>query len=192
MSDPDGMTTAGLMPFDLGSDVLQTPCLLLDEARLRANLERMHARLARLGVTLRPHMKTAKSLDVARIAMRGPEGPAIVSTLREAEYLAEGGVRDMIYGVGIAPAKLARVSAIRANGVDLAVILDSLEQADAVAEHAGRTGDPIPVLIEVDADGHRSGVAPSDAASLLAIGGRLWRAGRSCAACCSTRATATP
>ena len=158
---------------------LQTPCLLLDEARLRANVARMRAHLDPLGVAFRPHLKTAKSLDVARIAMTGTAGPATVSTLREAEYFAEGGVRDMIYAVGIAPAKLARVSAIRTGGADLAVILDSLEQAEAVAAHAGSSGDPLPVLIEVDADGHRSGVAPTDKDTLVAIGRRLTAAGAS-------------
>jgi D-serine deaminase-like pyridoxal phosphate-dependent protein len=151
-------------------DTLQTPCLLLDEPRLRANVARMKTHLAGLGVAFRPHLKTAKSLDVARIAMTSPEGPAIVSTLREAEYFAEGGVRDMVYGVGIAPGKLARVSAIRARGVDLAVILDSIEQAEAVAAHIRDTGDRVPVLIEVDADGHRSGISPDDGATLVTVG----------------------
>ncbi|MBR0880601.1 alanine racemase [Bradyrhizobium liaoningense] len=161
------------MPMPANLLDLETPCLLLDEQRLRANVARMKAHLAPLGVAFRPHLKTAKSLDVARIAMISATGPATVSTLREAEYFAAGGVRDMIYAVGIAPAKLARVSAIRATGADLAVILDSLEQADAVAAHAARTGEAIPALIEVDADGHRSGVAPTDAATLVAIGKRL-------------------
>ncbi len=163
-------------------DTLHTPCLLLDEARLRANAARMRAHLAGLGVALRPHLKTAKSLAVGRIAMTSPEGPAIVSTLREAEYFAEGGVRDMIYGVGIAPAKLPRVAAIRAGGTDLAIILDSLEQAEAVAAHARTSGDAIPVLIEVDADGHRSGVAPHDGDTLVAIGRTLVAGGATCAA----------
>jgi D-serine deaminase-like pyridoxal phosphate-dependent protein len=158
---------------DATLDALQTPCLLLDEGRLRANVKRMQAHLAHLGVALRPHLKTAKSIDVARIAMTTPEGPAMVSTLREAEYFAAGGVRDMIYGVGIVPAKLARVSAIRAQGVDLAVILDSPEQAEAVAAHASATGDRLPVLIEVDADGHRSGVSPCDTTTLIEIGRTL-------------------
>jgi D-serine deaminase-like pyridoxal phosphate-dependent protein len=109
--------------------------------------------------------------------MISPAGPAMVSTLREAEYFAAGGVRDMIYGVGIAPAKLERVSAIRADGTDLAVILDSYEQAEAIADHVRMIGDRMPVLIEVDADGHRSGVAPSDAATLTAIGRRLVNGG---------------
>ncbi|GJD56549.1 alanine racemase [Methylobacterium dankookense] len=164
-------------PADPARDGLQTPCLLLDAAKVRANVDRMRAHLTGLGVAFRPHLKTAKSLDVARIAMTAPEGPAMVSTLREAEYFAEGGVRDMIYGVGIAPAKLDRVAAIRARGVDLAVILDSLEQADAVAAQARAAGDALPVLIEVDADGHRSGVAPDDTATLVAIGRRLTEGG---------------
>jgi D-serine deaminase-like pyridoxal phosphate-dependent protein len=154
-------------------EALQTPCLLLDEAKVHTNVIRMKSHLGRLGVAFRPHLKTAKALDVARIAMTSLAGPAMVSTLREAEYFAAGGVRDMIYGVGIAPAKLERVSAIRADGTDLAVILDSLEQAEGIAEHIGKTGDRIPVLIEVDADGHRSGVAPTDAATLAALGQRL-------------------
>jgi D-serine deaminase-like pyridoxal phosphate-dependent protein len=166
------------MPNDIQTlDALPTPCLILDEAKLRANVARMKSHLARLGVTLRPHLKTAKALDVARIAMTSPAGPAMVSTLREAEYFAAGGVRDMIYGVGIAPAKLERVSAIRADGTDLAVILDSYEQAEAIADHVRMIGDRMPVLIEVDADGHRSGVAPSDAATLTAIGRRLVNGG---------------
>ena len=159
-------------------ETLQTPCLLLDEARLRANVARMRKHLAGLGVTFRPHLKTTKSLDVARIAMTSPDGPAMVSTLREAEYFAEGGVRDIVYGVGIAPGKLARVTAIRARSVDIAIILDSMEQARrAVTAHVRATGDRIPVLIEVDADGHRSGIAPSDAATLVGIGRHLAEGG---------------
>lgn len=154
-----------------GFDGLETPCLLLDTDRLAANVATMRAGLDRLGVTLRPHLKTAKSLAVARIAMASPSGPATVSTLREAEHFAEGGVRDLIYAVGIAPQKLDRVGAIRRRwDADLAIVLDSAEQADAVASWSRRKDDPLPVLIEVDADGHRSGVDPRDADTLVAIG----------------------
>ncbi|MGH1574573.1 DSD1 family PLP-dependent enzyme [Methylobacterium sp. P31] len=154
-----------------GLDGLETPCLLLDSDRLKTNLAVMRARLDRLGVVLRPHLKTAKSLDVARIAMTSPAGPATVSTLREAAYFAEGGVRDMIYAVGIAPQKLGRVGEIRRRwGTDLAIVLDSPEQAEAVAAWSLSTGDRLPVLIEVDADGHRSGVNPRDSESLVVIG----------------------
>ncbi|MEF2071264.1 DSD1 family PLP-dependent enzyme [Consotaella aegiceratis] len=165
------------MSAALDSDAVQTPCLLLDEGRVRANVEAMRSRLRRLGVSFRPHLKTAKSIDVARIAMETPRGPAMVSTLKEAEYFAEGGVVDMVYGVGIAPGKLDRVSTLRSRGVDLAIVLDSVEQADAVAAHSVRSGDALAVFIEVDADGHRSGVGADDADTLLAIGHRLLAGG---------------
>ena len=157
-----------------GLDALDTPCLILDEGILRANIAGMRARLDRLGVGFRPHLKTAKSIAVARLAMASPAGPATVSTLREAEYFAENGVRDMTYAVGIAPDKLDRVGAIRQRfDADLAIILDSIEQAEAVAAWSAASGDPLPVLIEVDADGHRSGVPSRDAEHLVAIGRRV-------------------
>lgn len=143
-------------------DALTTPCLILDEAKMQANIDRLNDRAAGLGVTMRPHLKTTKSVDCARRTLAGGSGPATVSTLAEAEYFARAGIRDILYGVGIAPRKLPRVTALRANGCDLAVILDSVAQAEAVAAASRRSGDPIPALIEIDSDGHRGGLAPDD------------------------------
>lgn len=149
---------------------LQTPCLLLDQGRLDRNIDRMRRHLAGLGVAFRPHLKTAKSIDVARRAMSRPEGPGMVSTLREAEYFAEHGVRDLTYGVGIVPAKLDRIGAIRRNhGAEVAVILDSVEQAEAIAAWSRTQDRPLPAFIEIDSDGHRAGVDPQDRDGLLAI-----------------------
>ncbi len=177
MTDTIIDAAAPTLPLDLATEALGTPCLLLSERKLRANVNAMRRHLTLLGVAFRPHLKTAKSLDVARIAMTTPEGPAMVSTLREAEYFAEGGIRDIMYGVGIAPAKLPRVTAIRMRGVDLSITLDSVEQARAVVAHVRASGDAVPVLIEVDADGHRSGIAPGDAETLVTIGRLLTQGG---------------
>ncbi len=141
---------------------LDTPALILDEARMLRNVARLRAHLDGLGVTLRPHLKTVKSVDAARRILKDGTGPATVSTLREAEVFAAAGVRDITYAVGIAPAKLDRVLAIRATGCDLAVVLDNADQARAVAEASRRSGDRIPAYIEIDSDGHRSGLAPAD------------------------------
>lgn len=92
--------------------------------------------------------------------MGGSFGPATVSTLKEAEALGAAGVRDILYAVGIAPSKLDRVVGLRRSGIDLSIVLDSLEQARAV-DTAAR-GSPIPVLIEIDCDGHRAGLRPQD------------------------------
>ena len=117
---------------------LATPCLVLDAERMERNIARLKARLDRLGVTLRPHLKTAKSVErrAARhdVAVR----PCNRFDAEEAEQFAAAGVRDIIYAVGIAPAKLPQVLALRAEGVDLTVLLDSVEQAEAVAAGLAR------------------------------------------------------
>ncbi len=148
---------------------LPTPCLVLDADRMDRNIARLRGRLESLGVAARPHLKTGKSVEVARRMMTAPQGPATVSTLAEARRFAEAGVRDITYAVGISPAKLDEVLALRAGGVDLAVTLDSPEQAEAVAA----AGAAIPAFIEIDCDGHRAGVAPGDAARLTAIASAL-------------------
>ncbi|TVV69647.1 alanine racemase, partial [Sphingomonas solaris] len=134
------------------------------------NVARLRARLSRFDVTLRPHLKTGKSVDVARAVMASPAGPATVSTLKEAARFAEAGVRDIIYAVGITPDKLGRVLDLRSGGVDLAVVLDTVEQAEAVAAASREAGVRIPALIEIDCDGHRSGILPTDVEKLTAIG----------------------
>ena len=92
-------------------------------------MERNISRLARhaevLGVALRPHLKTAKSIDVARRLTGGTPGPITVSTLAEAEVFFATGHGDILYAGGIAPQKLKRVQALRQRGCDLVVILDN-------------------------------------------------------------------
>lgn len=143
-------------------EVPSTPCLMLDLERARRNIDRMNDRLRKLGVPLRPHLKTAKCIEVARLLMASHSGPATVSTLAEAEAFASLGVRDILYAVGIVPAKLPRVLSLREEGIDLAIVLDSPDQARAVAEACNKAKVGIPVLIEIDCDGHRSGIRPGD------------------------------
>lgn len=172
---------------------LETPCLVLDQERMGQNIARLGGKIKNLGVHSRPHLKTGKSVEIARMMMDSSIGPATVSTLQEAAQFAEAGVRDMIYDVGIAPAKLPRVLALRKKGVDIAVVLDSVAQAQAVAAASREAGTPIPALIEIDCDGHRSGILPTDREGLIAIAsalqqgaelrGVLTHAGGSYAAC---------
>jgi D-serine deaminase-like pyridoxal phosphate-dependent protein len=155
---------------------LSTPSLLLDEGRMLRNIARLRAHLDTLGVALRPHLKTAKSVDVARRVLTGGNGPATVSTRKEAEVFAAARVRDILYAVSIAPQKLPHVVALRATGCNLTLVLDSAEQAKAVAETSRQAGDAIPVLIEIDSDGHRSGLQADDP-GVIAIGRMLEEGG---------------
>ena len=148
---------------------LETPCLVLDGARMEQNIAGLRRKITDHGVGLRPHLKTVKSVEIARMLMGSSSGPATVSTLQEAAQFAEAGVRDMIYAVGIAPAKIARVLALRKQGVDLAVVLDTVAQAQAVAAASLQGTGAIPALIEIDCDGHRSGILPTDRQGLVTI-----------------------
>lgn len=158
-------------------DQLQTPCLLLDESRMLGNIERLRQHLGRFGVPLRPHLKTAKSLDVALRLMSARSGPAAVSTLREAEYFGAAGMCDLLYTVEITPHKLDRVIAIRGSGIDLSVVIDCAEAAQAVVSKVRETGDRIPAFIEVDSDGHRAGVRQEEGSRLIEIGELLHEGG---------------
>lgn len=157
---------------------LETPALILDEARMTRNIARMQSQLQRLGVGFRPHVKTCKSLEVAQRLTPTQLGPITVSTLREAEQFAAAGYTDILYAVSIAPNKLDHVQRLQAQGVRLSVILDSVEAARCVADHAGRVGGSLDVLIEIDCDSHRAGVKPQ-APELLEIARTLATAGMS-------------
>jgi D-serine deaminase-like pyridoxal phosphate-dependent protein len=147
---------------------LPTPCLVLDRGILERNLRVMASALSRLGVPLRPHMKTAKSIDVARLALAGQPGGITVSTLAEAEYFFGHGLTDILYAVGITPQKLDQVCKLNGAGAQIIVITDDLEMADRIAAHP----EPPRALIEVDSGEERGGVHP-DSDRLLELAGRL-------------------
>lgn len=162
----DGMTAP--VPTSSLQDPL-TPFAVVDRSVIDANVARLAGRLESLNVPLRLHVKTSKSVEVTqRVHLNGPQ-PIAVSTLAEAEYFAEAGYTDILYAVGLAPAKLDRVAALHARGVEAIVLLDSVEQAEAVAAASRVSGHRIPALIEIDCDGHRSGLRP-EAPELLEIG----------------------
>jgi D-serine deaminase-like pyridoxal phosphate-dependent protein len=155
---------------------LATPALLLDKDRLDRNLARLSSRMAARGVVLRPHMKTAKSIDVARRAYCSGPGPITVSTLAEAEYFARHGYLDMTYAVGLAPHTAERAMRLRKAGIDLKVLLDSPEQT-AMLGAAGRAAAVTPsAFIEIDCDGHRGGLTATDP-RLIAVAAALGEAG---------------
>ena len=143
---------------------LETPCLLLDRNRMQANVDRMAARARELGVRLRPHVKTCKSVAIARL-MTDPAQPAItVSTLREAEYFAAAGFSDILYAVSIAPQRMARVLGLLARGANVQVLLDAPGTAHEVGAMAAAAGRTVDAWIEIDVDGHRAGLEADDPA----------------------------
>lgn len=141
---------------------LDTPALILDRGKLARNIERMKSHIEGLGSKLRPHIKTAKSREVARMIFDGGTGPLTVSTLREAEYFFEDGFTDILYAVGMAPHRLERAKRLIEAGCDLKLITDNAAVAGSIAAAGEQAGITFPTLIEIDSDDHRAGLRPGD------------------------------
>jgi len=149
-----------------------TPALMLDEGRVRANIARLRGRLEALGVGFRPHVKTAKCLEVVRMLTAGGVTGLTVSTLREAEEMAAAGFHDLLYTVAVTPNKVARVRRLVETGVRLGVVVDHVAAAQALADAARTWNWPLDVWLEVDSDGHRAGLAP-ESPELAAVAAAL-------------------
>ena len=147
---------------------LGTPSLLLDKGRLMANIARMQVSAERLGVKLRPHLKTLKSAQAAEALIAAGASGITVSTLKEAAYFLDHGITDITYAVGMVPAKLAQAASLMADGADLKIMTDNLEVAQAIATAADQTGVPYRLLVEVDCGDHRGGLQ-ADSEDLLQI-----------------------
>lgn len=149
-----------------------TPSLILDRGKLTRNCGRMTAKCRSLGVGLRPHLKTLKSIDAARVAIDPAHGGIAVSTLREADYFAGHGIADIQYAVCITADKLPEAKRVTERALGFSFFLDSLDTARAVAAAPPPATGPFSVWIEVESGGKRTGIDPIDPA-LIEIAGIL-------------------
>lgn len=148
-------------------DELPTPSLLLDLDRLEANLRRMADRTRRLGVRLRPHIKTHKCVEIARRQVELGARGLTVSTIHEARVFAQHGFTDLTWAFPLVPSRLAQAVEL-AGRVELGLVIDSATALEAL-ERADR---PLRALIKVDCGYHRAGVDP-DGSELLELARRL-------------------
>src|SRR5437763_8440676 len=98
--------------FSIFNSQFSTPIFLVDRSIVQRNCDRMRAKAHASGVIFRPHVKTHKTAEIARMQHGGAIGPITVSTLAEGEFFAERGWRDITYAVPIAPEKLERAATL--------------------------------------------------------------------------------
>lgn len=120
----------------------------------------MRASATRLGVALRPHLKTAKCVEVAREVHDGGTGPITVSTLAEARFFAQAGFDDILYAVAISPSKLDRAAGIQRAAPNFKILTDDIEAARAIVARGNSSGIRFAAVIEVETGGGRAGVEP--------------------------------
>lgn len=147
-------------------DIESTPALVVDTDVLDRNLARMADSARARGLGLRPHAKTHKCLEIARLQVEAGARGLTVATVSEAEVFADAGIDDLLvaYPLWADAARGARLRAL-AERVRLTVGVDSPAGAEALALHAG-TG--IGVLVEIDSGHHRTGVTPDQAGAVAA------------------------
>ena len=143
-------------------DTLDTPAAVVDVTRMQRNIQRMQAQADRLGVRLRPHVKTSKCAAVVEAQIAAGAHGITVSTLKEAQAFFQQGITDILYAVAMAPGKLTQALALRRAGCGLTIITDSVAGAKAITEFGRAQSESFEVLIEIDSDHHRSGVRSDD------------------------------
>ena len=147
---------------DILLEEIKTPGLVLDLSHVRRNAERMSETARRMFVRLRPHIKTHKCIEVARIQTAGHDGAITVSTLAEARAFARHGFSDITYAVPIERGKFAEaVEITRLGGIKLNLLTDDAETVRLLDKAAGSAGVRFDVFLKIDSGTHRVGVEPN-------------------------------
>lgn len=159
-----GLHAVAELPAGPGDPQLDTPSLLIDLDILTANLARMAALADRSRVLLRPHVKTHKSLRIARLQLQAGAAGICVATVGEAEVMRSGEIEDILIAYPlVGEAKLTRLLPLAADG-GITLAADSIDVAEGYSRLAARAGRTLPVLLEVDSGMRRTGIHPAMAA----------------------------
>jgi len=144
---------------------LDTPAVVVDYDVVERNISSMAATMAARGVRLRPHVKTHKSVRLAKLQLAAGAAGITVGTIGEAEVMAGAGIDDVFiaYPVWAAGTKGARIRSLHER-IRILVGIDSDEGATLLGAAVRGTSRPLEVLIEVDSGERRSGVTRLEAA----------------------------
>jgi D-serine deaminase-like pyridoxal phosphate-dependent protein len=169
---------------------LDTPTLLLDKNKLMTNIKKMSLFAKEHKVNLRPHIKTHKSAEIAKLQLEQGAVGITTAKIEEAEVMADAGITDILIAYPISsPLKINRVIALLEKGVDVKISVDNLEQIKLLQKELERTPHSLEVWIKVNSGLNRCGVEPGTAAvelaqailflSRLRVGGIFTHAGHS-------------
>jgi D-serine deaminase-like pyridoxal phosphate-dependent protein len=151
----------------VGDELRPTPYLCVDLPVVEANVAAMAAHARELGVALRPHAKTHKSLELARLQLEAGAVGLTVATIGEAEAFAAAGFRDLFVGYPLyVDAPLARRIRALLDHTRLRLAVDSAEGCRVLADALGPDAGAVEVMIEVDSGQHRTGVEPAHAGAV--------------------------
>lgn len=145
---------------------LETPAILIDLDIMDANLNRIQQRCNDLGLQLRPHIKTHKIPDLAKIQLEKGASGIACQKVTEAEVFVDAGITDIQIPYNIVGEKKTARLAELAKRATVSVTVDSIPVAEGIAQAAQAAGVTIRVLTELVSDQNRTGTTPEAALSL--------------------------
>lgn len=140
---------------------LCTPALVVDVDKVKKNAERMSERFKQLGVQLRPHMKTHKTIEAGDIMTAGSRRCIVVSTLAEATFYADHGFDDILYAYSVPFDKVERCAALSERLDLFQVLLDHPDALEQLKKRPLRNGRLWHVWMKLDCGNGRAGVLHS-------------------------------
>jgi len=156
---------------------LETPALLVERGRLEANLGEMAALCRKADVRLRPHVKTHKCVELARLQQAGGASGLTAAKVSEAAVFAEAGFSDILVAyplVGRKPGALRRIA--EDTGARLSTVADSPEGVEGLSSAWVGASEPLPVHLKVDTGFGRVGVPVDDPDRAADLAGLIERA----------------
>ena len=160
---------SGLIGKSGGRQLMATPALVIDLQALERNIAAMQEHCNRVGLKLRPHAKTHKSVEIARRQIKAGAAGQCCAKLGEAEALAEGGIEGLLVTSPVVTAQaFARIAKLNAKLNDFMVVADSAVCVDGYEQAGRESGKRLRVIVDVDIGLHRTGIAPGEAAAELA------------------------
>jgi 3-hydroxy-D-aspartate aldolase len=148
---------------------LATPALVIDRAAFLRNVAAMQEHCTRVGLNLRPHAKTHKSVAVARAQIEAGAIGQCCAKLGEAEALADGGIDGILVTSPVATARaFERVAQLNKQLTDFMIVADSARCVDGYAKAGRDSGKRLKVLVDIDVGLHRTGILPGEPAVGLA------------------------
>ena len=148
---------------------LNTPSLVIDRDALERNIAAMAAFAKQHGLKLRPHAKTHKSVEIARLQMAAGALGVCCAKIGEAEALADGGINAiLITSPVVTPQAIARLATLHERIGDLMVATDNPDNVAALAAATKEASRPLPIFVDIDPGIRRTGVPSPETAVALA------------------------
>lgn len=165
---------AGALTFPALPTGLDTPRIVIDLARVEANVARLQAEMDARGISLRPHAKTHKSVAIGRMQIAGGARGLTLGTIGEVEVFVAAGIDDVFlaYPIWADGAKAPRIRALHEAAPGFRVGVDSVGGAERLGAAVAGAGRPLRVLVEVDPGNRRTGVATPEVAVAVARAAR--------------------